>query len=68
MWSNWATPPSLPQKFNTLFFLATLPQMPVVHSDEREIQNLMVGFSNNKLIFMFSVCFYSGPPQNIALR
>ncbi|RZC36558.1 hypothetical protein BDFB_000473 [Asbolus verrucosus] len=41
-WSNWLTPPPLPSlKFNTIFFLATLPQMPTVNSDEKEIQDLM---------------------------
>ncbi|EFA10965.2 Nucleoside diphosphate-linked moiety X motif 19, mitochondrial-like Protein [Tribolium castaneum] len=41
-WSHWVTPPSyLTSKFNTIFFLTTLHQMPTVHKDEREIQDLM---------------------------
>jgi nucleoside diphosphate-linked moiety X motif protein 19 len=41
-WSNWVTPPSyLTSKFNTIFFLATLHQLPSVQKDEREVQDLM---------------------------
>ncbi|XP_044257645.1 nucleoside diphosphate-linked moiety X motif 19-like isoform X2 [Tribolium madens] len=41
-WSHWITPPSyLTSKFNTIFFLTTLNQIPTVHKDEREIQDLM---------------------------
>lgn len=41
-WSNWATPPSVPIKFDTVFFLAAFQQMPPTFPDKSEVQHLQV--------------------------
>jgi len=39
-WSNWATPPSIPLRFDTVFFLAAFQQMPPTVADKTEVQHL----------------------------
>ncbi|XP_018566742.1 nucleoside diphosphate-linked moiety X motif 19-like [Anoplophora glabripennis] len=39
-WSNWMTPPAIPIRFDTMFFFSTFNQMPDVHREENEIQNI----------------------------
>jgi len=39
-WSNWLTPSDYTKRFNTIFFLATLDQMPTVASSSNEINEL----------------------------
>jgi nucleoside diphosphate-linked moiety X motif protein 19 len=46
-WSNWLTPSDYTRRFNTMFFLATLDQMPPVFSSSSEISELKV------LIYIF---------------
>lgn len=41
-WSNWLTPNDSPKRFNTIFFLVTLDQMPTAFSSSSEIDKLKV--------------------------
>lgn len=52
-WSNWMTPPALPTRFDTIFFLSTFHQMPDVHKDEKEIQNIKVTKVNFPYLFFY---------------
>ena len=70
-WSHWMTPASnKTHRFSAVFFIATTHQMPNVHGDDKEIQDLMVRrnavgkICNNKL---YVLCF-SGPRLMNAYR
>jgi len=41
-WSNWLTPSNYAKRFNTIFFLTTLDQMPTAASSGNEINELKV--------------------------
>lgn len=41
-WSNWVTPFSLPQQFDTAFFLAAFQNIPPSSPAKNEVQDLEV--------------------------
>lgn len=51
-WSNWMTPPVVPTRFNTMFFISTFHQMPDVHKEEKEIQNIQVTKNDFPMYFL----------------
>jgi nucleoside diphosphate-linked moiety X motif protein 19 len=59
-WSNWLTPNDLTKRFNTIFFLVALDQMPTAFSNSSEITELKVythfptGLNKNGML-MFDV-------------
>ncbi|KRT84556.1 hypothetical protein AMK59_430 [Oryctes borbonicus] len=41
-WSNWATPATMPSRFDTAFFLAAFQEQPSVHAEETEVEQLEI--------------------------
>jgi nucleoside diphosphate-linked moiety X motif protein 19 len=60
-WSNWLTPSDYTKRFNTVFFLATLDQMPTAFSSSSEINELKVHIFSKAVVWecQHSGCFVS---------
>ncbi|KAJ8926830.1 hypothetical protein NQ314_020680 [Rhamnusium bicolor] len=52
-WSNWVTPPAVPIRFDTMFFFSSFHQMPDVHKEEKEVQDIKVDTWLSKFSFFY---------------
>lgn len=62
-WSNWLTPSDYTRRFNTIFFLTTLDQMPTAASSSSEINELKWSTPEEMLELCYKQEIILPPPQ-----